>query len=557
MAADASANPNFTIVMRGYERDEVDAYLRDVVAETTRLGERVSQLESELASARATASTESTPEQGFKQLGEETTRILVAAESAAREMREKAERQADAELAAAEKAARERVEQASAHADRIVAEAEGRQRDIEAEIRRLEGVRAELVDRLRAAIGTTEQAIGSAPSLDQDAIRPSTQPTQERRSAAFQPTSEVDVEPAPGDVEPVEEPAVEEPAAEEPHAEEPTESAVETTDEEPATDEPAVETTDEPAAETTDEPAVETTEEPAVETTDDTYLDDLDFNDIVLDDLDDEPTAASEEPEEVGSGAARSAVEAALAEADAAAGRTPAPTPAVDADPAMLRERSLAGVRPGMLRRLRRSLQELQNGVLESVRVRTDDNVVEDLLPTDAESGALAEVARVFLDAGYRAGRADAPVMLGGDVLQDPPTDTTLVSDTADALARELLAELRTTLAPSLRAGVEAVEPDASLSERVGEVFRDLKGPVIETVVDRHLTRTYGRATLDGWSESDVTRVQWVLGDETRCPEGVCRANEAEGAVGLGEDFSSGHAVPLAHDGCTCALQPA
>ena len=261
--------------------------------------------------------------------------------------------------------------------------------------------------------------------------------------------------------------------------------------------------------------------------------------------------------DEVGHGADRNAVEAALAEADAAAGRAPAPTPTVDADPAMVRERSLAGVRPGMLRRLRRSLQELQNGVLESVRVRGDDVTADDLLPTDAEAGALAEVARVFLDAGYRAGRADAPVMTGGDVLQDPPTDSTLVSDTADAMARELLAELRTTLAPSLRAGIEAIEPDASLSERVGEVFRDLKGPVIETVVDRHLTRTYGRATLAGWSEGGVSRVAWVLGDETRCPEGVCRANEAEGAVELGSDFSSGHAVPLAHDGCTCALQPA
>ncbi len=549
MAADASANPNFTIVMRGYERDEVDAYLRDVVAEATRLGERVAQLESELESARSEVSTQSTPEQGFKQLGEETTRILVAAETAAREMREKAERQADAELAAADKAARERVEQASAHADRIVAEAEGRQRDIEAEIRRLEGVRAELVDRLRAAIGTTEQAIGSAPTLDADAIRPTTTATPPSRDAAFQPAAEVEVEPAPGDVEPEDEPVAEEPVAEEP-TEEP---AAEPVAEEPVVDDAV---TDEVA------PA------DALDDEDDSYLDELDLNDIVLDDLDEEPTdtsvdevvaveAEDDDLEEVGSGADRGAVEAALAEADAAAGRAPAPAPVVDADPAMLRERSLAGVRPGMLRRLRRSLQELQNGVLESVRVRTEDNVVDDLLPTDAESGALADVARVFLDAGYRAGRADAPVLLGDEVLQDPPTDTTLVSDTADALARELLAELRTTLAPSLRAGIEAVEPDASLSERVGEVFRDLKGPVIETVVDRHLTRTYGRATLDGWRDQDVARVQWVLGEETRCPEGVCRANEAEGAVAIGDDFSSGHAVPLAHDGCTCALQPA
>jgi hypothetical protein len=210
-----------------------------------------------------------------------------------------------------------------------------------------------------------------------------------------------------------------------------------------------------------------------------------------------------------------------------------------------------------MLRRLRRSLQELQNGVLESVRTRDEDTEADDLLPTDAEAGGLAEVARIFLDAGYRAGRADAPVLTGGEALQDPPTDTHGVAGKADDLAEGLLDELRTTLAPSLRAGVEADEPDASLSERVGEVFRDLKGPIIETVVDAHLTAVYGEATLDGLQEEGVSEVRWVLGEETRCPEGMCRANQAEGAVELGDDFPSGHAVPLAHEGCTCALEPA
>ena len=48
-----------------------------------------------------------------------------------------------------------------------------------------------------------------------------------------------------------------------------------------------------------------------------------------------------------------------------------------------------------------------------------------------------------------------------------------------------------------------------------------------------------------------------MLGKETRCPEGMCRANQDQGAVAIGSDFPSGHAVPLAHEGCTCALEPA
>lgn len=533
MATDASVDPNFTIVMRGYERDEVDAYLRDLVAETTRLGERVAQLEQELADARARAKSGGSPEEGFRALGEETTRILVAAEAAAREMREKAERQADAELAAAEKAAKERVETATAHADRIVAEAEGRQRDVEAEIQRLENIRAAMVDTLRGAITTTERAIDEAPSVVADATATA---APQAPAARAEPA-------APAVVEPDEEPAVEPAPGDEAAGDEapPPQDTTVTGDADTAVAEVAeveeVETEPEADVAAATTPVAESAAAPT-------------------------PTAAEAAPTEVDDephgGADRGALEAALAEADAAAGRAPAPTiEPGETDAGMLRERSLAGIRPGMLRRLRRSLQELQNGVLESVRTRDDDGDVEDLLPADAEGGGMAEVARVFLDAGYRAGRADAPVLTGGEALQDPPTDTSVVASSADTLAEELLAELRTTLAPSLRAGVDADEPGASLSERVGEVFRDLKGPIIETVVDRYLTEMYGQATLDGLDEEGVTEVRWVLGEESRCPEGMCRANAAEGAVQRGSDFPSGHAVPLAHEGCTCALEPA
>lgn len=536
MAVDGTADPNFTVVMRGYEREEVDAYLRDLVAETTRLGQRVAELESELESARDRGAAGSSPEDGFRQLGEETTRILVAAETAAREMREKAERQADAELDAAEKAARERVENASAHADRIVAEAESRQRDVEAEIRQLEDVRAEMVDRLRGAISTTEQAITNVPSVDVDApAAPADTAARRTEPVATSPfeavEDPVEVESAPGDVG----------------------------EDVAGTDTAAADLDTEAAGAELDEPAVveQITERDPIEP-ETTKPAPVEPAPAPVEPAPAEPEAAELDQDEPHHGADRGALEAALAEADAAAGRAPTAAPeAEQADVGMLRERSLAGVRPGMLRRLRRSLQELQNGVLESVRTRDEDTPVEALLPTTAEATGLADVARIFLDAGYRAGRADAPVLLGDEALQDPPTDGTVVGDTAEGLAEALLDELRTTLAPSLRAGVEADEPGASLSERVGEVFRDLKGPVIETVVDRHLTRTYGRATLDGLAEEGVSEVRWVLGEETRCPEGMCRANEDEGAVELGSDFPSGHAVPLAHDGCTCALEPA
>jgi cell division septum initiation protein DivIVA len=594
---DENTNRDFVITKRGYERNQVDEHLRGVHYELEGLRTRVTEL-TDAVSAHELAAASAQPHDSFKALGEETTRILVAAENAATKMRTDAEgavaetvgtaqsrattigaeaddlmatahrtaaevaakaddaaarteqvaaaaaarlvadveqrlaeastnaaeklaqaeaaasecvaaaeyeaaqirRTAAAELATAERSSRERMAAASDQAASTVAEGEARRGDVEAQIDQLHEGRRELIAAVRGAIGSTSAALDLIEEQP-ETVGVVTVPEPVAGVPAFAPESEPESEPAP---EPESEPE----------------------------SEPGPEPAPEPEPES--EPAPKPAPEPARE-------------------LAPEPVVA----EESHAGADKGALEAALAMASVAAGREPTPSSDRDVEPAMLRERSLAGIRPGMLRRLRRGLQELQNGVLESVRERNGDGEIDALLPAPEVSSALSDVARVFLDAGYRAGRADAPVLRGDQPLEDPPTDGARVATASDTLAGELLAELRTTLAPSLRAGVEASEPDASLSERVGEVFRDLKGPVIETVVDRHLTRVYGEATIDGWKASGVTEVEWVLGDESRCPEGMCRANEAEGAIAVGSDFPSGHPVPQVHEGCTCALLPA
>jgi hypothetical protein len=229
------------------------------------------------------------------------------------------------------------------------------------------------------------------------------------------------------------------------------------------------------------------------------------------------------------------------------------PAAAVDVDPRGLRDQSLAGVRPGMLRRLKRALQDVQNGVLDQLR-QADGVDPDALMPTGDDLEQLTGVAQMFLTAAYRAGVHDGGALVGQEAPEDAG-DAGRVPDDAAAF-RDLLAnEIRASLTPSLRAGIEAGEPEPSLSERVGEVFRDLKGPVIETVVDEHLTRVYGHGLIGVWRELDVDQKSWVLGDEPRCPENQCRGNDAEGAVALEADFSSGDLVPPAHPGCTCAIR--
>lgn len=576
MTPDELRTRSFTVAMRGYDRAEVDRVVSEAAAELQRLAARVEDLE-QRAAAAARESTGDDPMDAYRSLGERTTAILVQAETAARQQREEAEaeaarlreeaavhaervtgeadehartvraeadaharqvrddadaearervedasRRAASEVAAAERAARERGETASAHARKVVEDAEARRDEVEAERARIDAARAGLVAGLRAAV--------DAVAAEVDLLERAPGPDAESDAG---PDAEPD---AGSDAE----------SGGEPDAG--SEDGVSSSSpahgsDAPVPDEPDL---DAPAAGAAAVPAASRDAEgPGVATVD-------------------APDRAAEVPGQDGPGdddapvaVAPSPVAVAVTQAAVVAGRE---APAVSDEPvapSMLRERSLAAVRPGMLRRLRRGLQELQNGALESLRERSRDADADALLPGEDVAEQLVEVARGFLDAAYRVGAGDAPVLRGGDPDPDAEADRAVVEEAAAMLAGGLVHELRTTLRPSLAAGLDADEADASLSERVGEVFRDIKGPVVEGLVDEHLTRIYGTATNAAWAVDGVEQVRWVLGEEARCPEGACRGNAGEDPQPVGATFPSGHAVPPVHEGCTCALAPA
>ncbi len=260
--------------------------------------------------------------------------------------------------------------------------------------------------------------------------------------------------------------------------------------------------------------------------------------------------SAAEEPAVEESAVEESAAEESAAEEPAA----DAPTPS-DVDPLPLREQSLAGVRPGMLRRLKRALQDVQNGALDALRQGGDRPEVDELIPSDDDLAPLGAVGQMFLTAAYRAGIADGGILVDREIGDDIGDESRVPA--ASATFRAVIShEITSALRATLRAGVEAGEPETSLSERVGEVFRDLKGPVIEQAVDQHLSRVYGHGQLDVWSHLGVRETAWIAGAEPRCPANQCRLNEQEGAVAIGAEYPSGDAVPPAHDGCTCGLAP-
>ncbi|MBW3664667.1 MAG: DivIVA domain-containing protein [Actinobacteria bacterium] len=528
LTPDEIASREFLISLRGYDRDEVASFLRQVAEEHAHLQRRIRELESELETAddvgtapvvrqeASAARPSSDPRDAFRALGEETTRILVAAEESAQTIKQRAEERAKQELETARREARDEVESARRTASKIVADAERRRNSVAEDIRNLESMRDGFLRDLRSAIKTAQGAMRGLQPGDGDGNgRTSTGGggTATRTRAVENRTSTPrSVRPTRGD-----EPAEDDGDVERAVFDDGTESVRVIPPTTPAA----------PSA----SPPTELGDEETTDDLDDELLDEEVDEDLEqLAELEDE---LEEQLPDVG---------------------------AVDAEaseplPRQLREQSLAGVRPGMLRRLRRSLQDVQNTVLDSVRRSAGDDSLDSLLPSRDLLAPLTEVGESFLSDAYRAGLSDGATLADGD-LGDGTEDPSRVPASSATFGAVLSHEIVASLKATLRAGMSADEPTSQLSERVGEVFRDLKGPVVEGIADEHLVRTYGYGVLDAWRELGVASKAWVPGDAPRCPEDMRIQNADAGAVGLDDHFPTGEVVPPAHAGCDCALAP-
>lgn len=507
---DEIAEHQFLIALRGYDRDEVSAFLDEVAGQVGTLQQRIRELESE----RDAAGAEAAPEQGapadrrsaFRELGEETTRILEAAEEAAEKMRtraseesrdlveearreatearEDAEQEANRVLEEARTKAQEERERANETATQVLEEArssaretlntaEQRHREITDTVRELDELRARLVDDLRsvseAIDGAVERLAGGPEEVELPDIPDGV--------AIDELTEEIDA-PGPG-------PAV----------------AEDTVGDEVADE-------DEPLGADTGSVEASEQHQPADESGGQTVLTDG------------------------------------------------GPSPAVaDVASRELRDQALAGIRPGMLRRLKRTIQDVQNGVLDAIRREAPGTEVANLLPGHDELAALYSVGEAFLGEAYRAGLGDGATLAAvppDGQAEDPERVTAAATEFRNTVGHEVVSSLE----PTLAAGLEAGEDANSLGERVSEVFRDLKGPVAESTAEQSLLRIHALGTHDAWVAAGIEARVWILGEETRCPENRCRANADEGPVSFDRPFPSGDTVPPAHAGCTCTLAP-
>ena len=214
---------------------------------------------------------------------------------------------------------------------------------------------------------------------------------------------------------------------------------------------------------------------------------------------------------------------------------------------AVRRDELLSPIVTGISRRLKRSLQDNQNDLLDRLRAKgttwSTDLLLDEREHLDSVATSVLPLLEEAADAGCSFVGAD-----GGR-----PDGDALVA-IAHGLAESVVGPLRKRLSggDDLESAEESV-----VTEHIGSAFREWKGERIERLSGDHAVAAFSLGSLAS-AGSSGTSLEWVavaLPDETPCPD--CEDNGLNGAQAAGEEFPTGHLHPPAHPGCRCLLAPA
>lgn len=558
VTADEIRSRTFIVSLRGFDREEVKAFLSEVAVALESAQERVRELEAEaveagggpvtgadaageaaspdLAPAEREGGTPAGGQAGeqvspFAELGAETQRILEAAQEAGAQIRKRAQADAEREL----KAAR-------AQAARIIAEGERQREEVGRAVEALTGARTELADDLREVGRTIERILRElGPARAAGTVREAIAEAAREEAARDEPPA--------ADGPPRDLPAGDEvPPGGEPVQPRAAEAGVEPRPGDAAQEEEAPEAVEEPLA---------APEEP----------------DEAGEPGEAEEEGAGEEPDDDSRSAPVTVGAPARGQAGGpganAAGPLPAGTvldpgvlepggPAVNGErgepPGGTRQRTrvLAPLHSRLVRKLKRGLQDLQNATLDALRRDPDRTDVEPFLPDTSAVRALAALAEEQLERAHAAGIAAGAEDAGADTSLEPSGRAL-----ADQLGSELGGVLVTRLADTLRTGFDARQGMAALTERVDSVFARIKSGPAGDVASVALVRAYEGGRKDAWAASGVTHRRWMRATEPPCTDPRCVDNESAGAVPVGERFPSRHDAPPVRPGCQCSTAPA
>ena len=211
---------------------------------------------------------------------------------------------------------------------------------------------------------------------------------------------------------------------------------------------------------------------------------------------------------------------------------------------AVQRDELIAPIVAGLARRLKRSLQDNQNELLDKLRGKGISWSVG-LLPNETEhTDSLATCTLPFLEEA-----ADAGIALVGNSKKRPSTDALLA--VSHELAEAIVVPLRRRLTE-----IESIEgaQESVVSEYIGSAFREWKGERIERLAGDHVVASFSLGTMVAVGKGVIEWVPVAAPGVSPCPD--CEDNGLNGAQSPGEEFPTGHAHPPAHPGCRCLLAP-
>lgn len=254
-----------------------------------------------------------------------------------------------------------------------------------------------------------------------------------------------------------------------------------------------------------------------------------------------------------GTGTAGTTEEGIKAEGEEAPGLPPAPT---DAQGALdWREAVLGEMPSNAARQLKRLLQEDQSDLLERLRSwRGAGSAADHMPPTEEQVARFVQGLDELLAAAFRAGRGagGAQDWLEGSE-PGPVVEALVTKQLVTPLRRDLL---RLLGAPSQGSGSPSNGTATAASKRASDVYRVWKGVRTDLLGEGLVYAVFHQGLLDAVrGNGSAVGKEWVVSpDEGNCPREVCRSNASTGPVGPDASFPSGHLVPPAHGGCTCTL---
>ncbi len=496
----------FLVSLRGYDRDEVHAFLDQVAEELRSARARVDQLEDGSGGDGAPAVDRRAgggdPGAVFAGIGRETQRILEAAHAAAAEIVQHAQDEADRGLAEV----RQQI------GDEL-ADGQRRLNAVEESLSGLAASRSEVAGELRDVQRTIEHVLRELVPPDEHTV--SVREALAAQARAQLPGGQEEDDVFESERNPATDGAATSRIAPSPMADEPSAELTELT-------EPAPEPSE--MTELAEPTEMSAEQEPAV-------VVEPDESATVS------PAVQGDQPPEQDSGQ------------DLAARASDAPASHEDAG--ALRSEVLGPLHPRMSRSVKRGLQDLQNRLLSVLRAPDGLQNADDVNFDNQDLDGLADLVDEELQRAYRAG-VDAAHVLAEGAAETPSTRRTLARE----FARHATERSRSPVVATLRLGVGAGEHADELVDRVTAVFSELRASTAAELAATHLIRAYELGLLDAWAAGETKSRRWVIGPEARCPENRCQGNEQAGLTAVEDVFPSGHEAPPVHVGCTCTTVP-